>query len=53
MFDIHQSIYDEHGEDIDDQRVEKYIHGLMEEFAASRRQRRSSSNSAASAGRRR
>jgi hypothetical protein len=33
MFDIHQSIHDQHGE-IDDERVEKYIEGLMEEFVA-------------------
>ncbi|HTU92072.1 MAG TPA: hypothetical protein VMF69_18455 [Gemmataceae bacterium] len=34
MFDIHRSIHDRHGE-IDDERVEKYIDGLMEEFVAS------------------
>ncbi len=34
MFDIHQSILDRHGE-IDEERVEKYIDGLMEEFVAS------------------
>lgn len=34
MFDIHQSIYDRHGE-IDEGRVENYINGLMDAFVAS------------------
>lgn len=34
MFDIHQSIYDQHDE-IDGDRVHKYINGLLEEFASS------------------
>jgi hypothetical protein len=34
MFDVHQSIYDQHGE-IDEARVDKYINGLLEEFANS------------------
>ncbi len=34
MFDIHQSIYDEFGER-DDDRLEKYQTGLLEDFAAS------------------
>jgi hypothetical protein len=34
MFDIHQSIYDQHGE-IDEDRAHQYINGLMEEFANS------------------
>lgn len=34
MFDIHQSIHDQHGE-IDEERVETYINGLMNEFVAS------------------
>jgi hypothetical protein len=34
MFDIHQSIYDEGGE-IDSRKVERYIDGMIREFAAS------------------
>lgn len=34
MFDIHQPIHDQHGE-IDEERVESYINGLMDEFVAS------------------
>ena len=34
MFNIHQTIYDKHGE-LDERRTEKYIDGLMEQFAAS------------------
>jgi hypothetical protein len=34
MFDIHQSIRDQHGE-IDEERVENYINGVMNEFVAS------------------
>ncbi len=34
MFDIHQPIHDQHGE-IDEERVENYINGLMNEFVAS------------------
>lgn len=35
MFDIYQDIYDPEGEDIDAEAFEKYIDGLMMEFAAS------------------
>jgi hypothetical protein len=35
MFDIHQSIYDKSSGEIDERRVQKYIDGLMKEFAAS------------------
>ncbi len=34
MFDIHQSLHSQHGE-IDEERVEKYINGLMDEFVNS------------------
>jgi len=34
MFDIHEGIHNRHGE-IDEERIEQYIEGLMEEFAAS------------------
>jgi hypothetical protein len=34
MFDIRQTIFDRHGE-VDEQKVEDYTNGLMEEFAAS------------------
>jgi hypothetical protein len=35
MFDIHQSVYSSDGAEMDESRVADYIHGLMEEFAAS------------------
>ena len=34
MFDVHQSIFDEHGEQ-DSERADDYIHSLMDEFADS------------------
>jgi len=35
MFDIHQSIFDRRSGELDERYVEKYVDGLMEEFAAS------------------
>ena len=35
MFDIHQSIFDPKSGELDDRRVEQYVNGLMEDFAAS------------------
>ncbi len=35
MFDIHQQMFDDDGGEMDERKVEKYIDGLVEEFAAS------------------